>query len=116
MWAAVTRSLARPPEQRFERDPRLEPGQWRTQTEVDPSAEPQVVTRIPGDVEAVGIGVSTFVAVGAGEHDHDELVLAYLLFTKFDCRLGPPEQELHGRVIAQHLFDSGGDEVRFGAQ
>ena len=72
-----------------ERDPALEAGQRRAQAEVDAVPERQVVVDVALDVEAVGIGEVTLVAVARRGEQHHHVARRDLLPVVLDVFLDP---------------------------
>ena len=79
-------------------------------------AERDVVVRVPGDVEAVGIVERALVAVGRRVHEHHPLAGGDLPAVDLGVG-GRPARELHdGADPAQQLLDRGRHQCRVGAQ
>ncbi len=54
-------------QQSFERNPRLQTGQWSTQAEVNAIAKAQVTIGSALDIKAVGVGELCLIEIGRGE-------------------------------------------------
>src|SRR6185312_11893976 len=59
----------------------------------------------PGDVEAVGIGISAWIAIGGGDENVDGLTLVEGMARACFVDRADARQERRGRFIAQRLFD-----------
>src|SRR5580698_7918188 len=61
-----------PGEELLEGDPAFEPGQCRSQAQVDAVAEGQGLALAPVDVEGVAVGEATVVVVGRSQQEHHD--------------------------------------------
>src|SRR5687767_9554595 len=92
-------------EQRANRYRGFDPGEGRTETEVDAHAECDMPVRLAGDVEGVRIGELVGVAVRGGEHLENEVAFPELLSAQLAVFPDPPRVAFQRTFKPQHLFD-----------
>ena len=101
-----------PLEEQRERDPQLEPGERRSDAEVDAFPERDVAAEVgAARVEAVGVGELALVAVRRGEVHHDARLGRQLDASELDRTGRLAEESLRGRLQAQHLLDQRRQEL-----
>jgi hypothetical protein len=100
----------------FQRDARLEPGQRRAQTEVQAEPGGDVVARVAVEVEGVGRGPATLVAVGGGEEERDLPARLQAPAVELDVARERARHHVRRRVEAQHLLDRARHQRRLGDQ
>ena len=83
---------------------------------MDAEPEPEMVVRVPGDVEPFRLVELLRIAVGRGDEQHGE-VAGFEVHAAVLAVLGHgPRRQLHGGDVAEHLLDTASSELRIGAE
>src|SRR5262249_17299226 len=80
-WAGQSQ-LREAADQRVDCDPPFQPGERRSQAEVDAAAEREVLVGAASQVQPVGVGKLSWVSIGRAQERENQLATVDLLATK----------------------------------